>query len=349
MTAPAPAPAPSRSGQRSRILLAVAAAVIAIWTAGWFFLSGLVNDRLNVEIDRLADRGIVIECRKRSVGGFPFRVEIDCAGSRLTLRRTGTRGTLGGLRAVGLIYNPWHVIIEADAPLAAEGQFGQRVDGRWTRLQSSVRILDRGLLRGALAADGVDLALTLPGETAFRLTAGHVETHARPAAAGADSPGLAVDWTALATGLTLAAGDFTIGPRDMKLAVDATLDGLPRPPYVDGAATARQWVANGGALTLKSAVLDVGGARVDASGTLSPDIDGALSGQLRLVAHGLDKLGSGGVLGLPEDMSIFASAFLMFGKVEKQGDQTVRVLELAVDRGAMTLGRLPLGSLPPLF
>ncbi|MBL8575432.1 MAG: DUF2125 domain-containing protein [Hyphomicrobiaceae bacterium] len=342
-------PAKPRFSRRQIILVGAVIAVAVVWSFAWLFLSGLINDRLGVEIDKLADRGIVIDCNQRQVGGFPFRVEIGCANPRVDLLRTRTSGSIAGFRAVGLIYNPWHVIFEADAPLVATGNLGHRVEAKWTLLQSSVRILDRGMARGSLAADALDLVFRLPSETPLRFTASHFESHVRPSPAVSSGPGIDLDVSALALKFTLAAGDYTIGPKEMSLSVDATAHALPRPPYANAPLAARQWVANGGKLDLKTATLDFGTARIDASGILTPDETGTLSGRLRLVAHGLDKLGTGGVLGLPEEMSLLASGFMMFGKAEKQGDETVRVLQLVVDQGDVTLGRLPLGSLPPLF
>jgi hypothetical protein len=272
---------------------------------------------------------------------------VSCVAPTVAVAATGATGTLGGVRAVGLVYNPRHLIFEADGPISVSGGVAEKASGTWERMQSSVRLLEDGLARGSLAGDALNLTVTLARGLDVTVTARHIELHGRPVTSP-ERGRLDVELAALGEALSIEVGQYAVGPRDMTISADVIARQVPMVRQWSPVA-ARAWVEQGGLVEVRAARLSFGPAVITAAGTLTPDAEGLLSGRLRLVASGLDKLSSTGVLGLPPDASLLASGFLMFGKVEKQGEATVRVLELVLDRGEAMLGRLPLGSVPPLF
>ncbi|WP_069305400.1 DUF2125 domain-containing protein [Methylobrevis pamukkalensis] len=71
---------------RSFIVLAtLAAAVIAAWSGGWYWLSGEADRRIDVVLDDLAGRGTTVTCAGREITGWPFRLEVDCRNPVVTL------------------------------------------------------------------------------------------------------------------------------------------------------------------------------------------------------------------------------------------------------------------------
>ena len=97
------------------ILGAIVVLVVAVWTGGWFFLAGEV--RKNIELLASAD-GVTtprVTCETLSVGGFPFRFDVDCQKGRVV------NGDLvvdvPELRASVLVYRPTHLLTSAVGPV----------------------------------------------------------------------------------------------------------------------------------------------------------------------------------------------------------------------------------------
>ena len=65
------------------VLLLVAAAA---WSAFWFFAASQVEVKADAWRAQEAKSGRVYDCAKRSVAGFPFRLEIRCSGASVSLR-----------------------------------------------------------------------------------------------------------------------------------------------------------------------------------------------------------------------------------------------------------------------
>ena len=60
--------------------LAIVIALGVAWTALWFYAAGEAEKRLNDWQEQQANGGRVFTCASRSVGGYPFRIEVTCAG-----------------------------------------------------------------------------------------------------------------------------------------------------------------------------------------------------------------------------------------------------------------------------
>ena len=79
--------APRRT-KRWRIFIApVALLTIAVaWSAFWFFAASQVDVQADAWRAHEAQSGRDYDCARRSVGGFPFRLEITCAGASVALK-----------------------------------------------------------------------------------------------------------------------------------------------------------------------------------------------------------------------------------------------------------------------
>src|SRR5579864_9230217 len=74
------------------ILLLIAAAA---WSAFWFYAVLQAEVKADAWRAQEAKAGRSYDCAKRSVAGFPFRVEVRCEGARVTL----TAQTAGAVTA----------------------------------------------------------------------------------------------------------------------------------------------------------------------------------------------------------------------------------------------------------
>ncbi len=72
------------------------ALLAAGWSVFWFVAAGKVDQSVDEWRAREAAAGRVYECGKRSVAGFPFRLEVTCDDASVTLRRRTGRDTGAG-------------------------------------------------------------------------------------------------------------------------------------------------------------------------------------------------------------------------------------------------------------
>jgi hypothetical protein len=112
------------------VLLLIAAAA---WSAFWFFAASEVEVRADAWRAQEAKSGRVYDCAKRSVAGFPFRLEVRCDGASVSLvsqtaeqaaTQTPVMAKLGEILVVAQIYDPKLLIAEFTAPatIAGSGQ-----------------------------------------------------------------------------------------------------------------------------------------------------------------------------------------------------------------------------------
>src|ERR1700733_6717410 len=64
------------------VLLLIAAAA---WSAFWFYSASRVDETADAWRAREARSGRVYECARRSVAGYPFRLEVRCDGATVSL------------------------------------------------------------------------------------------------------------------------------------------------------------------------------------------------------------------------------------------------------------------------
>src|SRR5216684_6866588 len=127
------------------VLLLVAAAA---WSAFWFFAASQVEVRADAWRAQEAKSGRVYDCAKRSVAGFPFRLEVRCDGASVSLvsqtagqaaTQTPMTAQLGEILIVAQVYDPKLLIAEFTAPatIADRGQQPSMIVN-WSKARSSV-------------------------------------------------------------------------------------------------------------------------------------------------------------------------------------------------------------------
>src|SRR5258708_2883411 len=115
-----------RRHSRWRIFIAPALLLLAAlaWSGFWYFAASQVDVQADAWRAREAKAGRVFDCAKRSVAGFPFRLEVTCADASVALvSQTASQppaqpftAKLGQILVVAQIYDPKKVIAEFTAP-----------------------------------------------------------------------------------------------------------------------------------------------------------------------------------------------------------------------------------------
>ena len=105
---------PRRSSRRIFIPTLLLLVIAAGWSAFWWYAAGKAEQVWNEVVARQAERGVVIACKERTFGGFPFRFEAFCTGPSVDVTRDERRVSVkaGAFRLVAQIYQPNKLIAE---------------------------------------------------------------------------------------------------------------------------------------------------------------------------------------------------------------------------------------------
>jgi hypothetical protein len=369
--------APRRRPWLIAIPLIVVLLLGAIWTGVWFYAAREAETRMDAWLAQQARGGRVFACGSRTVGGYPFRIEVRCTNASAELRdaQPPLAIKLKEVLAVAQVWDPKLLIAEFTGPLSVSDPGQQPYAlATWTLAQASVRGTPSTPDRASIVVDGLKLEGATAGTTLF--DSRRTELHARMQF-GSWPHNPAID---LAVKLVSATAptihQFMSQPLDADIL--AVLHGLkdfrPKPMPV----RLREWQAAGGRLEIQSARLAQGETLANASGTLGLTERGGLDGALQVAAAGIERFlpaigaepGSSlnlsrvapalnaidrAVPGLaqrvppPKQQSLQAGLLALLGKsVEIEGKRGVEVPVRFRD-GAVTLGPLPLGRVPLAF
>ncbi|GJE13070.1 MULTISPECIES: DUF2125 domain-containing protein [Methylobacterium] len=282
---------PGSGARRSRLGLFLPYVLLAIvvvgWSAAWFWIRARTADEIDGWIAREAAAGRTWTCADRSLGGYPFRIELRC--SAVTLERVDGRFRLGPSTAVAQIYQPRLVVFESAGPFHVE-QGDLTGDASWKAFQGSFHGAAEGFTRASAVIDAPNVTVTGAEPGPIAVSGRHLEVHARPAPGRYEAAG-AVDVSlrlVQAASPQLDALTATRDPAD--LALDATLTQATVLRTGTVARELERWRQAGGALDLTALSLAKGAQRVQAKGTLALDNAHRPAGQIDLRAAGVDAL-----------------------------------------------------------
>jgi hypothetical protein len=274
------------------VLLLVAAAA---WSAFWFYAASEVGVRADAWAAREAKSGRVYECGKRSVAGYPFRLEVRCDDARVSLisQTAGAQAPftarLGEIMVIAQIYQPKLLIAEFKAPatLADRGQ-PPSMKVNWTLGRSSVVGLPNDLQRASIVFDNPSIdRINGPVETPLA-RAGHVELHGRLA------EGSAKDHPVIEAVLQISGGNVQevhpvlAQPFDADIQTRLTgLKDLAPKPWPE---RFRELQAAGGHVEIVRSRIQQGDLISVAAGTLSLNAQGRIDGELQMTVAGIEKV-----------------------------------------------------------
>jgi hypothetical protein len=341
--------APKRYSRVGLYLPLFALIVLAIcWSIFWYVSATITGREIGEWIKREADDGRVWTCPERSVGGYPFRIEITCRNPSFSGPAAGlaVAGKLGGIHLVAQIYNPKLIIGEADGPLELTlPQDGSHTIANWKVLQISVRGAPDALQRASIAADQIDLNTVVNGR-AFNARADNLQVHLRR------GPEEQRAYDVALTSTNTVSADLDDATR---ISAPATLQfsgTVTQAESIGGGTIAQmleRWRTAGGSLILDSAGIVKGNLNAQGTGTLRIDGTRRLDGRIDITASGLapvlqrygiapQLLDIGGLIG-----------GLLTGRAPPQGSGQLR-LALTFEHGQLGLGPIRgLMLLPPLY
>jgi hypothetical protein len=290
----------SRRRSLWRLFIAPALLVVAAvaWTAFWFFAASQVDASADAWRAQEAKSGRVYDCARRSVAGFPFRLEVRCDGASVSLRlqtagQTATQAPitakLGEILVVAQVYDPKLLIAEFTAPATLSERGGSpSMSVNWSKARSSVVGLPGIPQRASITFDDPELN-RLDGSMLRPLAqAKHIELHGRLAESSAP------DHAVIETVLKIEAGSVQEMHPLLAQAFDADvrtlLTGLNDVSPKPWPERFRELQAAGGHLEIVQSRIAQGDVVAVAAGTLSLSARGRLDGELQMTVAGLEKV-----------------------------------------------------------
>ncbi len=276
-------------------LLLIAAAA---WSGFWFYAASQAEVKADAWRAQEARSGRVYDCAKRTVAGFPFRLEVRCDGASVSLtsqtagqggEQTPVTASLGEILVVAQVYDPKLLIAEFAAPATIADSHGKpSMLVNWSKARSSVVGLPAIPQRASIVFDDASID-RINGSVQVPLArAKHVELHGRLA------DGAPLDHPVIETVLKLEAGSVQeVHPllaQPFDADVRATLSGLrdlaPK-PWPD---RFRELQAAGGHVEIVQSRIQQGDLIAVAAGTLGLSGEGRLDGELQMTVAGIEKV-----------------------------------------------------------
>jgi hypothetical protein len=372
---------PTRSARRRNRRYIGMLVLLVVLIGGWSWLWHYAAGRAEVAIDgwraREAKSGRVYTCGSQSIGGYPFRIEVNCdkAAAQFRSNQPPVEIKTSGMLIAAQIYQPNLLITEFQGPLTiADPGKSPNIVADWKLGQSSVRGTPSAPERVSLVFDGPVVDRINGGTRENLLHAKRIEIHGRIVEGSAASYPV----IEIVTRLTRAAAP-TLHPaasHPIDADISALLRGLkdfsPKPWPV----RFREMQAAGGRIDITQARVQQGETIAVGSGSLSLNANGRLEGQLRLtvaglepflasinveqavqaspdmdkVAGALDRLlpGLGGVARQKASSNLSLGINLLGEQTTLEGKRAV-TLPLRFDDGSVFLGPIKFGNTPALF
>jgi hypothetical protein len=288
-------PAPRRRPLwRLFIMPALLVVAAAAWSGFWFYAASEVGVRADAWRAQEAKSGRVYDCGNRSVGGFPFRLEVRCddASVALVSQTAGSQAPftarLGEILVVSQIYDPKLLIAEFKAP-ATISERGQppSMTVNWSKGRSSVIGLPAVPQRVSLVFDDPAIDRVNGSVQTPLARAKNVELHGRVA------EGSPADHPVIETVLQIAGGSVQeVHPllaapfdADVRTKLSGLKDFSPKP----WPERFREIQAAGGHVEIVQSRIQQGDLIAVAAGTLGLNASGRIEGELQMTVAGIEK------------------------------------------------------------
>lgn len=324
-----------RKGGSSRRFVWLATAIVAalaLYTGGWYYAAGTLEQATDTWLERMSARGADASCERRQARGYPFRIGLFCTEAAIADAEGRFAVSAAGLRSAAQVYDPAQVVGELDTvrldlfgapnPLGASAR----------DIRFSARLAEPVPARASVTARQVELDATPENRIASILfEAARAEAHTRRNGADLD---LAVSAETISAfppqlGREIRAdrfqADFTVA--------DGVRLAMERPQSLRGISL----VIRDLAITLA----DQAGFAL--SGPFSVDMDGFIDAKLQLSAQNPQKIATLLAEIMPENGNQIRSVAAGLAAL---GDNPS--LPLTVTKGQARIAFITLGRIPPL-
>ncbi|MGH6664975.1 MAG: DUF2125 domain-containing protein [Pseudolabrys sp.] len=359
-------------------MVVLVVALIAGWSWFWHYAAGQAQIAIDGWRAREAKAGRIYACGSQTIGGFPFRIEVECdkASALFRSNQPPVEIKASGMLIAAQIYQPNLLITEFHGPLTiADPGKPPNIVVNWKLAQSSVRGTPQAPERVSLVFDKPAVERVNGTNRQYVLRAQHIEIHGR--LIGGSVTNKPVIETVLRLKQALAPEVYLAATQPVDADITAVLRGLDNFAPKPWAARFRELQAAGGRIDITAARVQRGETIVVGGGALGLSANGRLQGQLRVtiaglepflasinapqavqsspdmdkVAGALDRLlpGLGGVARQQATSSNLSLGINLLGERTTLEGRPAVVLPLHFDDGSVFLGPIKIGDAPALF
>ena len=358
-------------------LVILVAALIGGWSWFWRYTTDKAQAAVEGWRAREAKAGRVYNCGSQTIGGYPFRFEVNCnnASAEFRSNQPPVEVKASSVLVAMQVYDPTLLISEIHGPLTiADIGHAPKIIADWKLGQSSVRGTPKSPERVSLMFDEPVVDLVSGDTNVNLLRAKRIEVHGRIAAGSAANNPVIEFVLRLDHASAPAFNPATVAP------VDADVTGVLRGL---GDFSPKPWRERFRALQKKGVRIDITRARLRqgetlavGSGSLSIDPNGRLDGQLKVTVAGLepfliaigaqravqkspnidkvagmlDRLAPGlGGIAREQAGAHLSLGISMLGQPASLEGRNAVTLPLRFQQGIAYLGPIALGSAPALF
>lgn len=133
-------PQAPRGSRRFIWLLAGIVAAIAVYTGGWYWAAGKLEDETAKYLSRLHERGQQADCSNAEAKGYPFRLGLFCDAIAFADPKLGFSLSDAGLRSAAQIYQPAKVVGELDRLSGDFAAPGGTIHANWQDIRFSTHL-----------------------------------------------------------------------------------------------------------------------------------------------------------------------------------------------------------------
>lgn len=354
-TDPQQIPAPQRVSRLGLFLpVAFLVVLLAGWSAFWFVARARVNDAITIWLAQEAEQQRQWSCPDRTIGGFPFRFEVRCTD----LRFTGTtpagavKGSLAHFTAVSQVYQPNHVIIEAQGPLITDQEGGERITLNWQSFDASAVFSGNRLDRFSVVVDQPLVIAGADAQAVQLMQAKAWESHLRidPDRPAEDH---VYDIAFTLNDAQLPALDAFVGTQDnttikFRGAITEAAPFTAKAPSVEF----ERWRLAGGVFEIDELSLTKGPQRLQAKGQLSIDDQRRPQGRIEASVVGLEGLLSRFGFGGKNNNALAGGLAILGGGKSQTGAATPGLTPLppiTIRDGQLFVGPFGISQVAPLY
>jgi hypothetical protein len=358
-------------------LLVLVAALCAGWAWFWQYAAGKAEVAVAGWRAREAKAGRIYNCGSQSMGGFPFRIEVNCepASAEFRSNQPPVEVKAGSVVVVAQAYDPTLLISEFHGPLTI-ADIGQapKIVANWKLGRSSVRGTPSAPERVSLVFDEPVIDFLSGATETPLLRADRIEIHGRIAEGSAAENPVVEIVLRVKQASAPAFNPATVQPIDAEIV--GVLRGLGDFSAKPWRERFRELQQRGGRIEITRARVVQGNTVATGSGSLSIDLNGQLDGQLSVTVAGLepflmsigaqqavqqspnmdkvagmlDRLAPGlGDVARQQAGANLSLGINMLGKPATLEGRHAVTLPLLFKDGTAYLGPIPLGSTPALF
>ncbi len=276
------------------VLLLIAAIA---WSGFWFFAASQVDGSADAWRAREAKSGRVYDCAKRSVAGFPFRLEVRCEGASVSLisqtanqaaTQTPVTAKLGEILVVAQVYDPKLLIAEFTSPATVSDRNAQNFVVNWRLGHSSVVGLPAVPQRASIAFDDPTIDRVDASARGRLASARHVELHGRLVEGSPPDRPMIESAVQINQGSIQGVHPLLVEPfdADVRTVLSGLKDFSPKP----WPERFREMQAAGGHVEIVQSRIQQGDLIAVAAGTLGLSPSGNLDGELQMTVAGIEKI-----------------------------------------------------------